>query len=93
MMNQIDDQLRRLAETPVPPGLSSIDPAVFREVAGHRFAGSSDTGALGVFLVAGALVMGISVGTLTYAEARAGSAIGPLGGAPEFAPSTLLVGK
>jgi hypothetical protein len=93
MMNQIDDAIRRLAETPVPSGLASIEAAVLEEVAGHRFGRSKGSGALGVVLAAGALVMGIGAGTLPSGEAKARSAVGPFGGAPELAPSTLLVGK
>ena len=91
-MIDLDDGLRRLAETPMPTRLASIQAEVLEEVAGHRF-GSGRSGVLGAALVAGALIMGIGVGTLPSEEARARSAVGPLGGAPELAPSTLLVGK
>ena len=92
-MIDLDDGLRRLAETPVPSGIASLDDSVMERVAGHSFGDRTNSGVLGVALVAGALVMGIGVGTLPPREARAGPAVGPLGGAPELAPSTLLVGR
>ena len=91
-MIDLDDGLRRLAEIPAPAELAVIDADVLEKVGGHRFGPRRNSGVLGVALVAGALVMGIGAGTVPSRDASARS-VGPLGGAPELAPSTLLADR
>ncbi|TFI58447.1 hypothetical protein E2493_09955 [Sphingomonas parva] len=92
-MYDFDDGLRRLAQTPTPAKLVDLETAVLVRISGEMGEHASGGNSFCIALVAAALVFGIGAGTLPSREAKARTAIAPLGGASELAPSTLLVGR
>ncbi|MCJ8157233.1 hypothetical protein [Sphingomonas sp. LaA6.9] len=88
-MTDIDAMLARLAQSPVHPELSTIDTAVFSELAARANAPATP-GATGLGMAAAfALIIGVAGSAMPGAPARA-APISPFGAPSELAPSTLL---
>jgi hypothetical protein len=84
-MNNLDDMLKQLGNTPLDPRLAMIDENVFSGLAKRRNSAISAR-PLGLAAFA-ALVLGIAGGGLPGAPAIAA----PLGSPPALAPSSLLL--
>lgn len=93
MANDVDDQLNRLAQRPIPD-LATLEAAVFAMIAEN--ARNRATGrVIGIWSIGVALATGV-VGGATLAGSiahAAAQAAGPFGIDTPLAPSTLLLGR
>lgn len=88
-MTDIDAMLARLRESPVHPGLATMDAAIFDELTA-RASVPATLGAGGLSMVAAiALMIGVVGSALPGTPVKAAS-ISPFGAPPALAPSTLL---
>lgn len=92
-MNDIDRELRRLAEDRVPNSLGAIDVRVLQRVSTYRFGPSDIPNRFRVAAVAFALLMGVAGGLIPGEAADAEPSVTTISGAIELAPSTLLTGR
>jgi hypothetical protein len=91
-MDEIDIVLRRAASAPVPTRLAATEALVLSRVSGHSFATRELPIGFRATAMAAALVMGVAGGLMPAEPAAAEQSLSPIGGAAEFAPSTLLTG-
>ncbi|UAJ12425.1 hypothetical protein [Polymorphobacter megasporae] len=89
-MDDLDEVLARLAHAPVPASLDGLESRVLARI-NARPAVRAGMG-VGAMTIAAALVMGIFGAGFPTREARAVSALSPLGSVSSLAPSNLLIG-
>lgn len=92
-MDDIDIELRRLAEDRVPNSLGAIDGQVLQRVSAYGFATRDIPTRFRVAAVAFALLMGVAGGLIPGEAADAEPSVTAISGAIELAPSTLLTGR
>ncbi|KRA81247.1 hypothetical protein [Altererythrobacter sp. Root672] len=88
-MHDLDLSLRRLSEMPVPPGLDTIDDAVFAGLVRVRQDAVSGRRLMGI-AAAFALVLGVAGGGLAGGTPAAAHPLSPFAADNALAPSTLL---
>lgn len=88
MTTDIDAALRRLASEE-HPGLATIDGTVMARINERRRSDAAFGAPLIAMAALGAIILGVTAGTLPVPPAAAAS-LSPLGPSNPFAPSTLL---
>jgi hypothetical protein len=89
-MNELDTVLMRLAQAPLPAGLTAIDEAVLARVAASAV--SRARRGVGFATISAALAMGIAGAGMPSREASATS-LAPLGPISPLSPAALLGGE
>jgi hypothetical protein len=90
-MFEIDSALERLARSPAPDQLATLDEKVLSQVADHSFfIATAEPYKVRVTLVGLALLLGVAGGLVPEASASAEQSLQPLTDAGRLAPSSLL---